>query len=88
MLAHSQISIPSHDYLIDTLAVRSDLSMLNSSFMNPGIVKILHGADYDVLWLQRDCGLYLINMFDTGLAARALGLSSASLAFALKVEFF
>jgi len=56
--------------------------------MNPGIVKILHGADYDVLWLQRDCGLYLINMFDTGLAARALGLSSASLAFALKVEFF
>ena len=24
----------------------------------------------DILWLQRDCGLYVVNLFDTGQAAR------------------
>jgi len=28
----------------------------------------MHGADHDVLWLQRDFGLYLVNLFDTGQA--------------------
>ena len=28
---------------------------------------MLHGCDQDVLWLQRDFGLYLVNVFDTGL---------------------
>jgi len=28
--------------------------------------QVLHGADHDVLWLQRDFHLYLVNMFDTG----------------------
>ena len=28
--------------------------------------QVLHGSDQDVLWLQRDLGLYVVNMFDTG----------------------
>ncbi len=28
--------------------------------------QVLHGADHDVLWLQRDFNLYLVNLFDTG----------------------
>lgn len=35
-------------------------------------MKVLHGSDWDILWLQRDFGLYVVNMFDTGQAARAL----------------
>ena len=35
---------------------------------------MLHGADRDVLWLQRDFSVYLVNVFDTGLATRALRL--------------
>lgn len=26
----------------------------------------MHGADRDVLWLQRDFGIYVANLFDTG----------------------
>lgn len=26
----------------------------------------MHGADRDIVWLQRDFGIYLCNMFDTG----------------------
>lgn len=28
--------------------------------------QVLHGSDQDVLWLQRDLGLYIVNLFDTG----------------------
>lgn len=38
----------------------------------------------DVVWLQRDFGLYLVGLFDTGQAARVLGMAHLSLAFLLK----
>ena len=44
---------------------------------------MLHGADSDIMWLQRDFGIYIANLFDTGQAARVLGLP-ASLAGLLK----
>ena len=51
-----------------------ELHELNTIFTDPSIVKVLHGADRDVLWLQRDFSVYLVNMFDTGQAARQLKL--------------
>ena len=45
---------------------------------------MLHGADSDVVWLQRDHNLYLVNMFDTGQAARALELPRLGLAYLLQ----
>ena len=81
-----QISTREADYLIDTIALRDELHVLNEYFTDPERVKVLHGADRDVLWLQRDLGLYLVNMFDTGQAARVLNYSSKSLAYALKAH--
>jgi len=78
-----QISTRDADYLIDTLALRDELHILNSSFTDPKIVKVLHGAKMDILWLQRDLGLYIVNMFDTGEAARALEFQSFGLAYLL-----
>lgn len=26
----------------------------------------MHGADRDIIWLQRDFGIYVCNLFDTG----------------------
>jgi exosome complex exonuclease RRP6 len=44
----------------------------------------MHGADSDVVWLQKDLGLYLVNLFDTGQASRVLQLPRFSLAYLLK----
>lgn len=44
----------------------------------------MHGADWDVQWLQRDFGIYIVNLFDTGQASRLLNLPRYSLAFLLQ----
>ena len=58
--------------------------MLNGAFTDPRITKVVHGAESDVAWLQRDFGLYLVGAFDTGQAARLLQLPAFSLAHLLK----
>ncbi|SPO30539.1 related to RRP6 - Exonuclease component of the nuclear exosome [Ustilago trichophora] len=69
-----QLSTRWGDWIIDTLSddVRQHAELLNSSFTNPDKVKVLHGANHDVLWLQRDLGLYLVNLFDTYHATNVL----------------
>ncbi len=76
-----QISTREQDFLVDTLVpeVRQHLHLLNRVTANPSKVKVLHGADSDVLWLQRDFGVYLVNLFDTYHAAKALQLPNLSL---------
>lgn len=49
-------------------------------------MKVLHGCERDVFWLQRDCGLYLVNCFDTHIAAKTLAYSALSLAHLLKMH--
>ncbi|KJE91581.1 exosome component 10 protein [Capsaspora owczarzaki ATCC 30864] len=79
-----QVSTRTEDVVIDTLAVRSSMHHLREVFANPNILKVFHGADMDVVWLQHDFGIYTINMFDTGQAARVLELGSYSLAHLLR----
>ncbi|KAM9474774.1 exosome complex component 10 [Clarias gariepinus] len=80
-----QISTREEDFIIDTLELRSEMYVLNESFTNPSIVKVFHGADSDIEWLQKDFGLYVVNMFDTHQAARSLNLGRNSLDHLLKV---
>lgn len=79
-----QLSSRERDFLIDTLALRSSLHILNRLTTHPAVVKVLHGCDSDVVWLQRDHGIYLINVFDTGQAARVLAYPSFGLAHLLQ----
>ncbi|XP_069106057.1 exosome complex component 10-like [Argopecten irradians] len=84
ILCLMQISTRDEDFIVDTLKLRSDLHLLNSVFTDPNIVKVFHGADLDIDWLQRDLSLYVVNMFDTGQASRVLNLARFSLAHILK----
>ena len=80
-----QISTRDRDWVVDTLKPwRRKLEVLNEVFADPSILKVCHGAHMDVIWLQRDLGLYLVGLFDTHHAARVLGYTGKSLAFLLK----
>lgn len=80
-----QISTRNKDWIVDTLKPwRRRLQCLNEVFADPSILKVLHGAYMDAIWLQRDLGLYLVGLFDTHHASRALGYSGGSLAFLLQ----
>lgn len=79
-----QISTRSQDYIIDTIALRNDLITLNTIFTNPQITKVLHGAFMDIIWLQRDLGLYVVSLFDTFHASKALGKPRFSLSYLLE----
>lgn len=79
-----QISTRVQDFVIDAIKLRSELYRLNESFTNPNIVKVFHGADCDILWLQRDFGVYVVNLFDTSRAAKLMKFAHLSLAFLMK----
>lgn len=68
-----QITDEIGDIIVDPLKVK-DMSALGPAMADPSIVKVLHGADYDVVSLKRDFGWQFENLFDTLLAAQFLGL--------------
>uniref|UniRef100_A0A5K3EH92 Exosome complex component 10 homolog n=1 Tax=Mesocestoides corti TaxID=53468 RepID=A0A5K3EH92_MESCO len=79
-----QLSSRTKDYIVDAIALRDHLGNFNKLFTDPKIVKVLHGSDMDLMWLQRDFGVYIVNLFDTGQAARALQLPRFSLSYLLQ----
>lgn len=81
-----QFSTARADYLVDPLAV-DDLSCLGEVFANPGIEKIFHAAEYDLIILKRDFGFQFENIFDTMVAARILGWKAVGLGSILKTHF-
>lgn len=66
------------DFIVDPLAL-PDLSLLGPMMADPAVVKIFHGADYDVVSLKRDFGFEIRNLFDTMIAAQATGHDRFSL---------
>jgi ribonuclease D len=81
-----QISVPGADYLVDPLTL-DDLSGLGPLLADPAVLKVLHGAEYDVSVLHRDFGFTIDNLFDTMWASRILGWPSHGLAALLKTYF-
>ena len=81
-----QISTPTASLVIDPLAC-PDLSPLAPIFADPSILKIFHGADYDVRSLHRDFGITIENLFDTMVASQFLGEPAVGLAAVLKKRF-
>ncbi|XP_077247718.1 polynucleotidyl transferase, ribonuclease H fold protein with HRDC domain-containing protein isoform X2 [Tasmannia lanceolata] len=79
-----QISTRTEDFVVDTLKLRVHVGpYLREVFKDPSKRKVMHGADRDILWLQRDFGIYVCNLFDTGQASRVLQLERNSLEYLL-----
>lgn len=81
-----QVSIPGADYVIDPLAV-ADVAPFLALLADPARVKVLHGADYDVVSLKRDYGVQIRGLFDTLIAAQFLALPRLGLADLLASTF-
>ncbi|XP_024520048.1 protein RRP6-like 3 [Selaginella moellendorffii] len=79
-----QISTYKRDYLIDAIALHDEMETLRPVFANASICKVFHGADSDILWLQRDFHIYVVNLFDTARACDVLGKPQRSLAYLLQ----
>ncbi|MFK7928244.1 MAG: ribonuclease D [Myxococcota bacterium] len=74
-----QFSDIERDYMVDPLAV-DDISILGDIMVDPKIVKIFHGVDYDVMCMNRDFGFEFRNLFDTMIAAQMAGHQKIGLA--------
>eukprot|EP00177_Eucheuma_denticulatum_P000243 GFKZ01000415.1.p1 GENE.GFKZ01000415.1~~GFKZ01000415.1.p1 ORF type:complete len:952 (-),score=188.85 GFKZ01000415.1:68-2923(-) len=79
-----QFSTRRADFVVDALALRGNIHRaLAPLFSDESTVKVMHGAEKDVEWLERDFGIYVVNLFDTGQAARELNFPSCSLSHLL-----
>jgi ribonuclease D len=81
-----QLSFGGRDFLVDPLA---DLSLdpLAERLADASILKILHGADYDLRMLNRGFGITFEGLFDTMVASRILGEARFGLAALLEHYF-
>ncbi|CDO75141.1 hypothetical protein BN946_scf184639.g3 [Trametes cinnabarina] len=80
-----QISTRGEDFVVDTLALRDEMEELNEVFTDPDVVKVFHGAESDVVWLQQDFNLYVVNLFDTYHASKVLDFPRHGLAALLEM---
>ena len=69
-----QLSDGVQTFLIDPLAI-DDLSAFGELLADESIVKVIHGSDEDIRFFDSDFGFAVSNLFDTGLAARFLGVA-------------
>jgi ribonuclease D len=74
-----------HAWLVDPLA-RPDLAPLGRIVADPAVVKVFHGADYDVVTMKRDFGFTFAGLFDTMIASRFLGLPAIGLQALARAE--
>jgi ribonuclease D len=81
-----QISTTTEDFVVDPIAF-ADLSSLGPLLKDPSIEKLFHAGEYDVLCLKRDYGFTFVNLFDTMIANRILGVKELGLAAAIEKHF-
>ena len=78
-----QVSTKHRDYIIDPLA-GIDLDLLVPVFADPGLLKIFHDAEFDVLMMKRAHAFEIAGIFDTKVAVTSLGYATVGLAPLLK----
>ncbi|KAF5360491.1 hypothetical protein D9756_004521 [Leucocoprinus leucothites] len=80
-----QISTRDEDFIVDVISLRDDMEVLNEVLTDPRIVKVFHGAESDIMWLQQNFNLYVVNLFDTFHASKLLDFPRHGLANLLEM---
>ncbi|KAJ9125250.1 hypothetical protein QFC22_000205 [Naganishia vaughanmartiniae] len=77
-----QISTREEDFVVDVIRLRKEVweGKLGGVLADPSIIKVFHGAESDILWLQQDFDLYVVGLFDTYHATKVLHYPQHSLA--------
>ena len=78
-----QISDGRRTILLDPLNVR-DLTALGRILGDASVLKALHGSEEDIRYFHSDFGFAVRNLFDTGMAARLLGVARPNLGAVLE----
>jgi ribonuclease D len=78
-----QIATRNKVYIIDTIFLK-DLAPLKEVLVDDSIMKVVHGADYDIRSLDRHYGFRIRNLYDTNIAARFAGFTQFGLAVLIK----
>jgi len=81
-----QIATDRQAFLIDPFEIK-EISPFLKVLENRDIIKIFHGADFDIRSIDRDYKARVNNLFDTEIACRFLGIKERGLAALLKRNF-
>ncbi|MCP4021331.1 MAG: ribonuclease D [Desulfobacteraceae bacterium] len=81
-----QIASSAGSYVVDPFCVKV-FDPFTQILENPAIVKVFHGADFDIRSLDRDFNARVYSLFDTEIACRFLGMKERGLAALLKKYF-
>jgi len=73
-------------FLIDPFEIKAMAPFINL-LENKDVIKVFHGADFDIRSLDRDYQARVNNLFDTEIACRFLGIKERGLAALLKKNF-
>ncbi|EPQ54765.1 hypothetical protein GLOTRDRAFT_77494 [Gloeophyllum trabeum ATCC 11539] len=82
-----QISTREEDFVVDCLepSIREEMESLNEVFTDAQVVKVFHGAESDIIWLQQNFNVYVVNLFDTFHASKVLDFPRHGLASLLEM---
>lgn len=81
-----QVATPTRTALVDPL-VLPGLAPLAPVLADSAILKVFHGADYDIRSLHRDFGMEVHGLFDTMVACQFLGEKELGLGAVLRKRF-
>jgi len=81
-----QVTVEDRDYLVDPLKC-PDITPLGNVLADPNLTKVFHDGEYDVLILKRDFQFEFAGLFDTRVAAAALGMQAPGLGAVLADRF-
>lgn len=81
-----QISCSSADYIIDPLAIRHPGPLLDL-LADPGVEKVFHDCEYDLILIRKSLACRVRHVYDTKVAAVAVGCPAFGLAALLEAHF-